>query len=145
MSPMYVDDLMNFEESQNLADYGDWLLINTPKDIDNAFIVDEEDEIDYSLLLSDLSDNLNCYEVIDSIINEMIDKVVVKSSSISDDEESIGDTYVNVSRNSFNEDGSYPDTIKDDNILDTSLNRLFKRRRVMSEISLVDMINFDEE
>jgi hypothetical protein len=48
-------------------------------------------------------------------------------------------------RNSFNEDGSYPDTIKDDNILDTSLNRLFKRRRVMSEISLVDMINFDEE
>jgi hypothetical protein len=142
MSQLNIDDLMNFEESQNIADYGDWLLINTPKDIDNAFIVDEEDEIDYSLLLSDLSDNLNCYDVVDSIINEIVDKVV--ASSITDDEESVSDTYVNIPRNSFNEDGSYPDTIEDDNILDTSLNRLFKRRRVMSEISLVDMINFDE-
>ena len=145
MSRFNIDDLMNFEEAQNLADYDEWLLINTPKDIDKAFIVDEEDEIDYSLLLSDLSDSLSCYEVIDSIIDEMIDKVVISSSSISDDEESIGDTYVNLQRNAFHEDGSYPDTIEDDNILDTSLNRLFKRRRVMSEISLFDMINFDEE
>jgi hypothetical protein len=99
MSQLNIDDLMNFEESQNIADYGDWLLINTPKDIDNAFIVDEEDEIDYSLLLSDLSDNLNCYDVVDSIINEIVDKVV--ASSITDDEESVSDTYVNVSTKFF--------------------------------------------